>query len=129
MLFDCHECREQLMKWNDEAGRAHLLSSGIQQNLQLAITAVSRHIVMAVLLRCLPGATNYKPSHKRQRKNINIYLLTHILLPLSTVYIQIIILLLIQGTCATLKKKSLFGLFDTLTLKLLTLFTLKKEKK
>ncbi len=41
--------RNQLMKGNDEAGWSHLLSTGIQQ---LAVTAVSRHTVMAVFSQC-----------------------------------------------------------------------------
>lgn len=44
------------MKWNDEAGQAHLLSAGIQQNLRLAITAVSHQTLMAVLSQFQPGA-------------------------------------------------------------------------
>lgn len=40
------------MKWNGEAGRAHLVSTGIQQNSRPAVTAVSRRTVMAVLSQC-----------------------------------------------------------------------------
>lgn len=37
------------MKWNEEAGLAHLLSTGIQQYSQLAVKAVSCHAIMHML--------------------------------------------------------------------------------
>ncbi len=64
----CHKCREQLMKWNEEVGQAHLLSGGIQQNLQRAIVAVSRHSNGCSHNVCLGQSTNHMPFHKRQER-------------------------------------------------------------